>query len=335
VKPLRSIQYLRAFAVLAVVGYHASQWRGGGFDLGRAGVDVFFVISGVIMWRVTSAPESSPRVFLWHRLTRVAPLYWLITLALAAVAAAWPAFLPNVHPAWGHLALSLGFIPHLDPKGLPFPLLPPGWSLNYEALFYCVFAGALLAPRSHQTVAVTGALTAIVLFGALVYQPAYFLGANPMLLQFAAGVALADLGDRVRLPGRIWGVSLVGTGLAGFVLPAMIGGFNELWRPLIWGLPAFLIVAGALCVEAADSVPDWRGLDLIGDASFSIYLTHLPATAVVAHTLGRANAWLFYPAAIGVSIATGVACYFWLERPLIRLARHGPSALFGRPAAAA
>ncbi len=201
-KPLHSIQYLRALAVLAVVGYHACQWRRGGFEVGRAGVDIFFVISGVIMWRVSSNLEARPPVFLWRRLTRVAPLYWLTTLFVAALCVVWPAFLPNVHPAWAHVALSLAFIPHLDPTGLPFPLLPSGWSLNYEAVFYCVFAGALLAPRRHRTAVVAGALTAIVLFGLLVCQPAYFLGANPMLLQFAAGVALADLAERAEVVGR-------------------------------------------------------------------------------------------------------------------------------------
>src|SRR5580698_6430940 len=64
VKPLVSIQYLRALAALAVAVYHASQWRPGHLiDLGRAGVDVFFVISGVIMWKVTGAAEHAPGVF--------------------------------------------------------------------------------------------------------------------------------------------------------------------------------------------------------------------------------------------------------------------------------
>nr|MBA3812498.1 acyltransferase [Caulobacteraceae bacterium] len=103
-KRLASIQYLRGLAALAVVGYHAGQWREGGFEVGRAGVDVFFVISGVIIWRVTAGRDVPPLAFLWRRLTRVAPLYWLLTLAVAAVAAVWPGFLANVRPGWTHLA---------------------------------------------------------------------------------------------------------------------------------------------------------------------------------------------------------------------------------------
>src|SRR5450432_1983294 len=121
-KTLLSIQYLRGAAALAVVIFHALQWRSGGFEVGRAGVDVFFVISGVIMWWVTADGPVGPWAFLWRRLTRVAPLYWLMTLAVAAGALVSPAFLPEVLLGSRHLALSLAFIPHFDPYGRPFPL---------------------------------------------------------------------------------------------------------------------------------------------------------------------------------------------------------------------
>src|SRR5271166_3045280 len=158
---LLSIQTLRALAALAVVAYHALQWDRGGFDVGRAGVDVFFVISGFIMWRVTAGRDVPPRAFLWRRFTRVAPLYWLATLGVLAVALVWPAFLPEVRPGWRHLVLSLAFIPHLDPRGLPFPTLPPGWTLDYEAVFYAIFAAALAGPRAWRGRLVVGALIAL------------------------------------------------------------------------------------------------------------------------------------------------------------------------------
>ncbi|MEO8813443.1 MAG: acyltransferase, partial [Caulobacteraceae bacterium] len=213
---LLSIQYLRAAAALAVVAYHALQWRTGGFDVGRAGVDVFFVISGVIMWTVTSGRRLAPGAFLWRRLTRVAPAYWAVSLAVFAIAAAWPKFLPQVLPGWGHLALSLAFVPHLDPKGLPFPTLPPGWTLDYEAIFYLVFAGALLAAERLRAWLVTGALAAIVAAGFLLTDPVYILGANPMLLQFAAGVWIGRAAARGALPPRAWGFALIAGGLGLF-----------------------------------------------------------------------------------------------------------------------
>ena len=326
-KPLLSIQYLRAVAVLGVIAFHAFQWRTGAFNVGRSGVDLFFVISGVIMWRVTGVGETRPGAFLWRRLTRVAPLYWVVTLALAAVAALWPAFLPNVHPGTRHLLLSLAFIPHLDPTGLPFPLLPPGWTLNYEAIFYLVFAAALFAPRRRQAWIVCAALFLIVAAGLILDDPVYILGANPLMWEFAAGIAVANFADMGALPGRRGGWALVAVGVAGLAIPAMLGMFSELGRPFIWGVPAALIVAGALSVEEAGGVWKSATVTLLGDASYAVYLVHLPAQALVAHTLGTANAWLFIPAAFAASIGMGLACHRWIETPLIAWARAGPGAM--------
>ena len=320
-KPLASIQYLRAAAALAIVAFHALQWRAGGFNVGRAGVDLFFVISGVIMWRVTGARESRPAQGLWRRITRVAPLYWLITLIVAGVAALSPMFLTNIHPDLGHLLLSLAFIPHIDPKGLPFPLLPLGWTLNYEAVFYLVFAAALFAPRRAQAWIVGAALFAIVAAGVILTDPVYILGANPLMFEFAGGLAVANLADMGALPGRRGGWALIAAGLAGLAIPALLGAFSELGRPFIWGIPAAAIVAGALAIEQDGGVPNWPALMLLGDASYALYLIHQPAQALVAHTLGYSNTWLFIPVALIASIAAGVACHRLVELPLIRLAR--------------
>jgi exopolysaccharide production protein ExoZ len=323
---LASVQALRAAAALAVVAYHALQWCDGGFDVGRAGVDVFFVISGVIMWRVTSGRNASPGAFLWRRFTRVAPLYWLATLLVFVIALRWRLFLPEVKTGWKHLLLSLAFVPHLDPVGLPFPTLPPGWTLNYEAIFYTVFAGCLLAPERIRGRLVTGVLFGIVATGFFFPDSGYFMGANPMLLQFAAGVGLGVLAQRGRLPSRPWGAGLIVAALLVWVLIQEGGLFTELWRPLVWGVPAALTVAGALSIELSGKplrAPQVlsRPALLLGEASYSIYLFHLPATAVIAHTLGYGDARVFLPVSMAVSIAAGLAAHVWIEKPLLALLR--------------
>jgi len=315
-KPLVSIQYLRAAAALAVVVYHASQWGVGVIDIGRAGVDLFFVISGVIMWKVTGVREGSPGAFVWRRLTRVAPFYWLVTLVLTGVALVWPDFLDNVHPAVGHVLLSLAFIPHFDPKGLPFPLYAPGWSLNYEAFFYLLFAAVLFAPRRRQAALVCAGLFLTVAAGFILNDPVYQLGANPMLFQFAAGVAIANLSEINGLPGRRGGWLLVAAGVAALAVPAALGVFSEFWRPFLWGAPAALIVAGAMAIEGDGGVPQIPALAALGEASYALYLTHEPAEAVIGHTLGTGNVWLFYPLAIAASVAAGLACHRCVEGPL-------------------
>jgi exopolysaccharide production protein ExoZ len=250
---------------------------------------------------------------------------------MAAVSALWPAFLPNVHPGLGHLLLSLAFVPHLDPKGLPFPLLPPGWTLDYEAIFYLVFAAALFAPRRRQAWIVAAALFFIVAAGLVLDDPVYILGANPLLWEFAAGIAVAILVETGAVPDRRGAWALIVAGFGALAVPALLDLFSELGRPFIWGLPAGAIVFGALALECAEASPAWAWLARLGDASYAIYLVHLPAQAVLAHILGTANSWLFVPAALVASIVAGLACHRWIETPLIVWAR----SLASRPTAVA
>ena len=320
-KPLLSIQYLRACAALAVVAYHAMQWRDEGFDVGRAGVDVFFVISGVIMWRITAGRDVPPLAFLWRRVTRVAPLYWLASLLVAGIAAGWPQFLPQVSPDPRHLALSLALVPHFDPLGRPFPTLPPGWSLIYEAIFYLIFAAALIGPRAWRGRVVVCALTTVIVSGLFLRDPAYILGANPMLWQFAAGLGLGLALEQHALPSRRWGWVLIAAALAIWTVIQSSGIFVELWRPFFWGVPATVLMAGALTLEARGGVAAWPWLKSLGDSSYAIYLFHMPAVAVVAHTLGVSRPWVFIPIAIAAATGAGVAAHRWIEAPLLRWMR--------------
>lgn len=84
---LRSIQVLRAIAVLAVLLYHAAGW-----SHGQAGVDLFFVISGVIIGIVMVG--RSANAFIAARLWRIYPVYWFNALPLLAAAAVFGILTP-------------------------------------------------------------------------------------------------------------------------------------------------------------------------------------------------------------------------------------------------
>lgn len=314
---LLSIQYLRAFAALMVVAYHACRWSKPGFDIGAAGVDVFFVISGFILWTVAAERPVTAQTFLARRWARVAPTYWVLTLVVAGVALVWPDLIWDAKPTLSHVLMSLAFIPHINEVGLPFPIITSGWSLNYEAIFYVVFTLSLLAPPKRRFLAITLGLLAVPIFG-IVVRPAYFLGANLMFLQFLAGVWLAHWRLHADLLSRRKGLICCALGLVGFIALSPLNLFEHLWRPLLWGAPALLLVTGAVSVEGDGGLPDIKALRFLGDASYSIYLAHLPAIQVLSHVLD-ANRPAFVPAAIAVSLACGVACYFGLERPLTRL----------------
>ncbi len=192
-----SIQHLRGFAALSVVLFHACQWSQIDFATGQAGVDVFFVISGFVMWTATTGEPVRPFEFLKRRVIRVVPLYWLITVVLAAGVLLFPARFPDLAVTPGHLALSLAFVQHMNPAGYPFPLLAPGWTLNYEAVFYLAFAGLLWLPEARRLVALTFTLM-VLAFAGFAWPPAYQMLLNPLFLEFLGGVWLARMAQTGR-----------------------------------------------------------------------------------------------------------------------------------------
>ena len=312
-----SIQHLRGLAALSVALFHACQWSQLSFSIGAAGVDVFFVISGFVMWTVTAGRTVKPGAFVRRRVVRVAPLYWLVTLVLVAGALIVPQRFPEVKPELGHVLLSLVFIQHTNPVGLPFPVLPPGWTLNYEAVFYLVFAASLLvASESRRLWALTVALAALALAG-FAWPPAYQMLLNPMFLEFLAGVWLARIAQRGDLPDRALGWVLLGLSLVLFAGIELSGIDPDLWRPMVWGAPALMVVAGAVSIEADGGWPAIPGLRTLGDASYSVYLTHTLSIGALAMTMGAWNPPLFIPVALVVAVAAGLATYLLIEKPML------------------
>ena len=328
---VRSIQYLRGLAAFGVLLFHATERAGQTFGTGAAGVDVFFVISGFIMWVVTSRRAPSPAGFLRRRVERIVPLYWGLTLAVAVTAVAVPAAFPAMRPSAGHVLQSLFFVPHADAAGLIAPLVVPGWTLNYEMFFYVLFAAGLLAPARLRAWLVTGALLLLVAARPLgpVENPLWSTYTNNLLLEFAAGVWLGKAWSEGRLPGRFAGWVGIVLGLAGFAAAGVSGVDVERARALIWGVPAFLLVAGAVSLERAGPIPALPPLRALGDASYSLYLVHGLAISAAFRLLQKAGVTatpVLVAVAIIAGVAAGLAAYLLVEKPLMKLFQTGMAA---------
>lgn len=339
-KSYQSIQFLRAIAALAVVAFHTDGnvalygWTPHAFSrvahYGEIGVDIFFVISGFVIALVSAgAPPGvrTAREFLAARVARIVPIYWLVSAAFAALLLAAPAYFEpwtfgSTHVVAANLLASFVFVPSLNASGLIAPVLNVGWTLNYEAWFYVVFAVALCVTRRPL------ALVAAVLAGTSLLRLAHGAGVpflfytNPIVLEFVAGCCLGTWYARgARLPLRAALAVLVGViVLHRFYAPTL----TEDNRFVVFGLPAFALVATALSLETRVR---WGRLMLrLGDASYSLYLTHLLALPLVLKLMLMADRAHRLPgdavAAIVVlgAVLAGFACHLWLERPLTRLA---------------
>ncbi len=315
-----SLQYLRAFAAVGVVVYHAlAPWNL--FPLGAAGVDIFFVLSGFLMFTLTARRPIGPARFLLDRAARIAPLYWLATLATFAASTASRAGIPLVSRSPVLLLQSLLFLPRGPSPAPVYPTLFVGWTLDYEVFFYLVFAGMLTLGARRRLPAMTACFGALVLLGALIHPRDCTLStyANPIILEFLAGAWIAACFER-SAPGQTLGRA-VGLALV-FAAPVVL---HDLPRSG-FALLAITLVGSMVAVERAALIPKLPALRFVGDASYSIYLFHVLAFTladfVLTHGGRLVHAVGGTPFLVACRIASGIGLgclvHLGVERPLLR-----------------
>jgi exopolysaccharide production protein ExoZ len=315
-KKLYGVQYLRAAAALGVVVFHAAERSGGHFVIGAAGVDVFFVISGFIMWVISQKRPVTPLRFFGDRLRRVVPIYWMATAAMCAGALA--GLFPNLTLTVGHAVGSFLFIPHRSPDGGQiWPVLVQGWTLNYEMFFYAVFALVLLLPSARRLPVLAAVFLLLAGCGLLSdsRNPLFRTYTSPLLLEFLLGILIGRLWLSGRIPSAKAGVALIALSLCGF---AFVGVTLEGFNPLVLGPLAALLLVGTLALEDAGAIPRSRLFSYVGDGSYSIYLWHTFAISAVVKFAG----FLDLPAALIATVAVvagtlvGLVLYELLEKDM-------------------
>ena len=321
VRRLVGLQYLRGAAATAVVVLHAGR-TGWDFHAGEAGVDLFFVLSGFLMVAITG-PETRPLGFLADRLRRIVPVYWIATGVVLAGALA--GFFPNLRLQADHVVASFLFVPWRSPSdGHPWPLLVPGWTLNYEMAFYLLFAASIpLGTQRRQAALLTALFVALVACGIL-FHPAGAIAAtytDPMLLEFIGGCWVGlSWKRRVAWPGWLGKATML-LALAAILVGATL--VSNQYRAATYGLPAVLLLASVLAIERRKAIGIRRLPLFIGDASYSIYLWHVPAVSATLALCGRLSVPSLAATVAGVlgGTAAGAVGYLAIEEPMLRYFR--------------
>lgn len=337
---LKNIQALRAVAVLLVVGVHLSDPYGfekrylkGGTVVhwlylpGHCGVDLFFVISGLIMtlttWTTAHTWENA-RSFFGRRLKRIYPIYWIVTIPVFLLWLVKPHLIDS-HQA--HAPQPVQSFLLLPQAGVP--LLPVGWTLVYEMYFYSIFAVALAVSRKFLPWIIGSWAVVTVVMGLTVLHSSLTtvsVLADPIALEFAFGVAVGFAVMKMRPIAPMMAL-LAGTGLLIGVL--VVAALSHVESPSDWlralgiGPCCALIVYGAIGLENRDGAVAPPAMQTLGDASYSVYLWHVVILTamgkVIVHFLPyRALHIPLLILATGVTVAVSVWLYFVLERPLVR-----------------
>lgn len=309
---------------------------------GYSGVDLFFVISGFVMVLVTRGRLGHAHqagAFLFSRMARIYPTYWLFC-ALAACAFAVTGSLAMKLEA-GNIPASLMLWPQHAQMFLGI-----AWTLAHEMYFYFVFTLLILAPARFLP-------WLLALWAALVLA-GQALGAggastpvahvfDPLTLEFIAGAFVGLLATSGR---RLWPHLSLALGLTGLVAGMALigpdqatGAITDNWpRTLVFTLPCALIVYGAVGLELDHGwrAPGWAVR--LGDWSYSLYLGHFLVISALSRLwvpVSNPGSLIDNAAAAAVMVAASItiawAAFRWFETPVIGAAATARARLFHLP----
>lgn len=340
----QNIQAMRGVAVLLVVFFHMlsveNKYGGGGnvlptwFEFGQFGVDLFFVISGFVMMTVTQNKSGSYHAvrFMYHRLTRIFPLYWFYSMLLLVVYYVKPSWVIGSHDRSINVTESFLLLPQND-----YPLLSVGWTLIHELYFYLVFFVILwLFPERVRVYLLSAWATVLLLanLGLDSSSAVFQLVSSPLTVEFIAGcyIAIYTRSTKGAMCEGQLKVAAIATLLVSIVAYSYYKAETGLigpagwWRICIFGLPACLLVA--IIVRAEElGILMWAKLRNVGDISYSIYLSHTLALIAlgkiwsVISIAGIIDNLIVLPLLLVATLLIAQASYRYVEQPTLNFCR--------------
>ncbi|MGL4235087.1 acyltransferase family protein [Tabrizicola sp.] len=322
------LQMLRGVAATLVVLFHlqaAAVTEGfdpgvlAAFIGGEVGVDVFFVLSGFVIFHAAQGrPDWGAAGFLRQRFWRIVPPYWA-ALILTLLALAGLGLLRGDWSGWpepGRMLISVLLLP------LPDQVMAVAWTLTVEGVFYLIFALTFFRFGARRAITAL-AVWALVTQGLRLWPgglpPALGLVFYSGVIEFLYGGLIAQALAAGWRRGAVVSVVIGSLGLA-----AVVAGIVPLhWgREWVAGLPSAALVYGL--AAGGWRMPEW--CMVWGEASYLLYLLHLLVFSIAGTLLRMAGVAPYgsVPVMLGLgvlAVAVSVAATLWLERPYRRWTR--------------
>ncbi|MBV1795751.1 acyltransferase [Siccirubricoccus sp. G192] len=290
--------------------------------VGHAGVDLFFVLSGYLIYgTLIRRPQPFPG-FMRRRVQRLYPAFAVLLGVYLVLSFLLPSESKLPSGAWNGFVYVLANLLLLPGIFSIEPIITVAWSLSYEMFFYLTvpLLIAMLRLRAWRPGARVAVFLAAVIAAQVLQLP------HPRMGMFACGMILAELLPALRSRPRA-GPALDPAALAaipacGFVLLQDLPGaakFTALFATCFLLCAAGFAhrgpVAGMLVV---------RPLRWLGNMSYSYYLVHglvlkmvffvlgfLPAV----HRLGEMAFWVLLPPAFLLTLVGSALLFLLVERP--------------------
>lgn len=347
---IKSIHYLRGIAALLVVAFHLRGVLNGVyaqsdigdrlFVSGASGVDIFFIISGFIISLSTVRSEKHNALnYIIKRFFRVYPVL-LISLVVFCLIIKTPEVSDLIKSA---LLLHLNY--GMEAPLFGYSLILPAWTLTYEVYFYLIFLISMAISHRFRVLICSAILLAqfivLQLFfnGELKFSgadsilltdsslPFGFLKlmSSPMLLEFIYGMLLFELRHLLK---RIPNVKLLAFICVSFFVCAFFSRYRFFYGPVNFGLWAIVLVFGVLAYESQNRIKESSVLNVLGDISYSLYLTHvIVINAIKIHfpempIYNMGNGLPKFMFVIAICIVVAYFSHLYIEKPFIKIGRN-------------
>ena len=255
---------------------------------------------------------------------RIYPIYWIITLTVLCFFLGIPEFANNTDLSLGRLIVSLLLLPQNDK-----PILDVGWTLIYELYFYFLFSIAIwFKPKHSVPILSTWLFVTILHFSKIVKFPSSFFWLNlvfgNMNLEFVLGCLAAYIVIKYNHKIGKYRWILLGIANLGYIILGMLlaWGNIEFERVTTFAVLAALLIIAATSIDLKDSPKIPQIFTYLGDASYSIFLTHDPLISATTKLLQKANLGKYFdsffaPALVAlITVIAGCIFYSLVEKPL-------------------
>jgi exopolysaccharide production protein ExoZ len=333
----KSIQICRGLAAILVVISHSLYSVKDVFPYNfirsncASGVVFFFILSGFIIYYSKQSYINDPSkvgVYIKERFTRIYPVYWAYFFGVMMFSLLLPGIVParieslNLSDILHNLTLYPSLVWPYD--GQTNLVIGPAWTLSYEVLFYLSFVLFILNKRIAVPAYICWFAVIVLYFSGQFRQSPFFIKflLNPEIMLFFMGILLAFSVIHYRESLGKYHSLILWLGIVLFTARFMTD--IHIRRFFSWGIPYYVLILGVVLYEDRKALPKNNLISfwvLLGDASYSIYLTHV------------VSMWFLNPVLKGIqeisvptymiiitilSVLMGLTCHLMIERPIMR-----------------
>ncbi|MEK7286249.1 MAG: acyltransferase [Nitrospirota bacterium] len=296
-------------------------------SVGHAGVDLFFVLSGYLIYSSLISRHQTFFRFMSRRIQRIYPTFVVIFIGYIILSFAFPS--KNKIPGTvveGMIYLVQNFL--LLPGIFPImPMIDVAWSLSYEMLYYLIIPFIILIFRLRDRSPIWRVVFFLCL-SVLITLFSILIGGSPRIVMFIAGILLYEAmrSDHAPRPQSATGLLALVVGLLALVP------YSNSPQLYVIQIAILFIAFFIFCLVCFQNSTAWlprffsfTPLRWLGNMSYSYYLLHglvlnllflgLSSIVTPTTTYGHLLFFIFLLPMFCLTLIPTAILFLWVERP--------------------